>query len=149
MVGPGTGVAPMRAFCQTREKQMNDGVKVGPSILFFGCRHEDGDFIYREQFLEWVRGGVLTHLQTAFSRDQQEKIYVQHLMTKMGSMLWDMLNKDGAHIYVCGATLMGADVVAAFKKIAAEHGQLSDADADEYVKDLKAKGRYVAELWET
>lgn len=102
MVGPGTGLAPMRAFLQSRQHQRQAGESVGASILFFGCRRREEDFIYSDELSAFQEDGTLTQLHTAFSREQEEKVYVQHIIAKQGESLWKLLAEDGAYVYVCG-----------------------------------------------
>ena len=146
MVGPGTGIAPMRAFLQERAALREEGADVGSSMLFFGCRRESEDYLYKDELLGWARDGVLTAYHTAFSRHGQQKVYVQHKLLEQGQAVWDLL-QQGAHVYVCGATRMGADVHRAFVDIAQKCGELRASDAEAYVKSLSGEGRYVQELW--
>ncbi len=118
MVGPGTGVAPFRAFLEEREAR---GAK-GPNWLFFGEQKRATDFLYEDQIVDWQRRGVLAKLDLAFSRDQTEKVYVQHRMRENAAELWAWLDK-GAHFYVCGdARRMAKDVEDTLLEIAAEQG---------------------------
>lgn len=150
LVGPGTGIAPMRALLQERRHQrVVEKKAVGDTTLFFGCRRRDHDFLYEQELLEFTRDKTLTDLQLAFSREGLEKVYVQHLITKpeTAKSLWAMLNQKGAHIYVCGGTKMGHDVLTAFGNVAKSVGKLDDKAATEYIKTLQNQGRYVQELW--
>jgi len=143
MVGPGTGVAPFRAFLQDR---LADGVK-GKSWLFFGEQRRLYDFFYEEEFTEMLKNGVLTKLSTAFSRDQQYKIYVQHRMLEEGKLLWDWL-QQGAVFYVCGdASRMAKDVDRTLHEIAEKFGGLSSDAAAEYVQKLAADHRYLKDVY--
>jgi len=144
MVGPGTGVAPFRAFLQDRAATA--GAR-GRSWLFFGDQRRDHDFLYREELEKWLVDGVLTRLDTAFSRDQAEKIYVQHRMLERGREIWAWL-QDGAHFYVCGdAKRMARDVDAALKQIVAQHGGMSAEAAAAYVSDLAKSKRYARDVY--
>ncbi|MDR1192548.1 MAG: sulfite reductase subunit alpha [Verrucomicrobiales bacterium] len=145
MVGPGTGIAPFRAFLEEREVR---GAR-GRNWLFFGDQHRATDFVYEDEFAAWQRGGLLTKLSTAFSRDQAHKIYVQDRMREEGAELWQWL-KAGAYFYVCGdAKRMAKDVHQALIDIAARHGGLSPSAADEYVNKtlMKDERRYVRDVY--
>ena len=143
MVGPGTGIAPFRAFLQERAAT---GAK-GKNWLFFGDQKSDSDFLYRDELEKYQHDGILTRLDTAFSRDQGEKVYVQHRMIQNGAELWAWLT-DGGCFYVCGdAKRMAVDVDKALRQIVAEHGKLSTADADKYVAELIRAGRYQRDVY--
>jgi len=143
MVGPGTGIAPFRAFCQQRQ---HDGAK-GKNWLLFGDQRQATDFLYEHELTQWVDDGLITRLDTAFSRDQDEKIYVQHRMLEHGGEIWQWL-EDGAHFYVCGdASRMAKDVDAALKQIIAEHGGKSADEAEAYVSELTESGRYQRDVY--
>jgi NADPH-ferrihemoprotein reductase len=149
LIGPGTGIAPMRAFLQERKHQIATlgRAKVGESVLFFGCRREDEDFIYKDELLQYVRDGVLSKLHTAFSRQHAQKVYVQHLLDKEKKNVWALLSK-GAHVYVCGATGMGKDVHTTLTNICLEEGKMQSLDqAKDLIKQLQQSGRYIQELW--
>lgn len=143
MVGPGTGVAPFRAFMQER---VATGAS-GRNWLFFGDQRRATDFLYEEEWLAWQQQGKLARLDVAFSRDQAEKIYVQDRMRQNGAELWAWL-KAGAHFYVCGdAKRMAKDVDAALHEIIAQHGGLDAAAASEFVKQLKKDHRYMRDVY--
>ncbi|MEM1238004.1 MAG: sulfite reductase flavoprotein subunit alpha [Pseudomonadota bacterium] len=143
MVGPGTGIAPFRAFLQARRERG----ATGTNWLFFGDQHRETDFIYESELGEMSADGLLTRLDLAFSRDQEEKIYVQHRMEENGKDLFAML-EEGGHFYVCGdATRMAKDVDAALHKVIATHGGLSEDAAQEYVNGLKREKRYVRDVY--
>jgi sulfite reductase (NADPH) flavoprotein alpha-component len=143
MIGPGTGVAPFRAFLHHRRKH---GF-TGRTWLFFGERHAECDFLYRSEFESFVAGHELSRIDTAFSRDQQQKIYVQHRMLEAGKEIWSWL-QDGAVIYVCGdATHMAKDVDAALQAIIAKHGRRSTAQAQLEMHALAADGRYLRDVY--
>lgn len=146
LVGPGTGLAPMRAFLQERAAQRSAGEEVGPTLLFFGCRREEEDFIYKEELQGWLADGTLTALYTAFSRQQEHKVYVQHRIAEHGAQVWELLSQ-GAHVYVCGATNMGTDVAGAVKKVAMAHGDMPPDQVQAWFDGLHKAGRYVSELW--
>lgn len=143
MVGPGTGVAPFRAFVQQRQA---DGA-TGRNWLFFGNPHRHSDFLYQTEWLQAVKEGALTHLDVAFSRDQAEKVYVQHRLIEHGSEVWQWL-QGGAHFYVCGdAERMAGDVQRALAEIAVTHGGKTPEDAADWVKTLLLEGRYARDVY--
>ncbi|VBA59782.1 Nitrate reductase [Mycobacterium attenuatum] len=143
MIGPGTGIAPFRAFLQERRALGH----TGPNWLFFGEQHAATDFYYREEISAMHADGFLTELDLAFSRDQQEKVYVQHLMRRRGAQLWQWL-QDGAQLYVCGtADPMAKDVDRALCEIAAEHGHLEAEAATAFVQSLSAAKRYHRDVY--
>ncbi len=143
MVGPGTGVAPFRAFLQERQAI---GAR-GKTWLFFGAQREQSDFSYREEFEKFSADGWLTRLDTAFSRDQAQKIYVQHRMLEAGDEIWKWL-EEGAYFYVCGdAKRMAKDVDAALRKIVQEKGGLKIEAASDYVEKLKTNKRYRRDVY--
>ncbi|MDH4564669.1 sulfite reductase subunit alpha [Pseudomonas sp. BN411] len=143
MVGPGTGIAPFRAFLQERQAS---GAR-GRNWLFFGEQREATDFYYRDELEAWQASGHLHRLDTAFSRDQAEKVYVQQRMLEQGAELWRWL-EDGAHFYVCGdASRMAKDVDAALKAVVREHGGMSAAQAEAYVSALARDKRYVRDVY--
>lgn len=143
MVGPGTGIAPFRAFMQQREV----AEKKGPSWLFFGDRNFTTDFLYQTEWQQYLKEGVLTRADVAFSRDQSEKHYVQHRMLENGKELYDWLEK-GAHFYVCGdAQRMAKDVDSALKQIIHQQGGVTIEKAEEYIKSLQLSNRYQADIY--
>jgi len=143
MIGPGTGVAPFRSFMQEREER---GAR-GPNWLFFGDQHFLTDFLYQTEWLGWRKSGLLSHLDVAFSRDQAEKIYVQHRLREKSIEVWNWL-QDGAYIYVCGdADNMAPDVNEALIDIISEHGQKNRDDATEYLRQLKRDKRYQRDVY--
>ncbi len=143
MVGPGAGIAPFRAFLQDRAC----AGAPGRNWLFFGEQRRECDFLYREELEAWRSGGHLTRLDLAFSRDQSERIYVQHRMLESAPELWRWL-EGGASFYVCGdAKRMAKDVDAALHRIVGEQGGLSPESAAEYVKRLKREGRYQRDVY--
>ncbi len=143
MVGPGTGIAPFRAFLQERAATN----ATGKNWLFFGDQRQESDYLYQHELLEYSNSGLLTRLDTAFSRDQAEKIYVQHRMKEHGAELWQWL-QDGAHFYVCGdARRMAKDVDAALQEVAREHGGMNEADAKSYVAKMAREGRYGRDVY--
>ncbi len=143
MIGPGTGIAPFRGFLQERRALGH----TGPNWLFFGERHAATDFYYRDEIEQMRADGFLTELDLAFSRDQRDKVYVQHLMRTKGAQLWRWL-QDGAQLYVCGnADPMAKDVDRTLCEIAAEHGRLGPDAARDYVRSLSAAKRYHRDVY--
>jgi sulfite reductase (NADPH) flavoprotein alpha-component len=142
MVGPGTGIAPFRAFLYDRMATKASG----RNWLFYGHQRRDCDFFYEDEFAGMRAAGVLTRLALAWSRDDKEKFYVQDRMRQVGSDVWSWL-ADGAHVYVCGAVRMGQDVERALVDIVTEHGKRSPGEAIAFVSDLKKHGRYQADVY--
>ena len=143
MVGPGTGVAPFRAFLQAREAAGAEG----RNWLIFGDREFRKDFLYQAEWLRYRRQGLLTRLDAAFSRDQAEKVYVQDRMREHGAELFAWL-EDGAHFYVCGdATRMAPDVEKALLDIIQQHGDRDAEGAKEYLSTLRRAGRYQRDVY--
>ncbi|ODN02614.1 NADPH--cytochrome P450 reductase [Orchesella cincta] len=147
MIGPGTGLAPFRGFIQERAYMKDEGKPVGESILFFGCRKKAEDFIYQEELDEYVNKGVLT-MHVAYSRDQEKKVYVQHLLMDRAKEVWRLIGVENAHLYVCGdAKQMARDVHDVIEKIVRDEGGLAEAEASAYVKRMEAQKRYSADVW--
>lgn len=143
MVGPGTGVAPFRSFVMDRATR---GAK-GPNWLFFGDQRKDHDFLYADEWAAYLKSGALTRLDTAFSRDQAAKVYVQDRMRENAAELWKWI-QQGAYFYVCGdAKRMAKDVEAALVDIVAQHGARSTDDAVAFVASLKKSGRFQADVY--
>lgn len=143
MIGPGTGIAPFRAFLHERRARKASG----RNWLFFGDQHRSSDFTYEDELTELLRDGVLNRLDLAFSRDQPDKIYIQHRMRESGKELYSWL-EEGAHLYVCGdATRMAKDVDAALHDIVAEHGSCSSDRAEDYISKLKRDKRYLRDVY--
>jgi len=143
MVGPGTGIAPFRAFLQ--ERQVTGAS--GRNWLLFGDQCRATDYLYEDEIEAWKNDGLLTRLDLAFSRDQEAKIYVQHRMLENGAEMWKWLD-EGAHFYVCGdASRMAKDVDAALHTIIQEHGGKSMEQAAEYVAEMKKLKRYGRDVY--
>ncbi len=143
LCGPGTGIAPFRAFLQEREAL---GLK-GRSWLFFGDQHRESDFLFAAEIAAWRANGTLSRLDTAFSRDQKEKVYVQHRMLENAADLWRWL-QDGGHFYVCGdAMRMARDVDATLRKIAMSEGKLDEAQSRDWMAALARQGRYQRDVY--
>jgi sulfite reductase (NADPH) flavoprotein alpha-component len=144
MIGPGTGIAPFRAFLQERQAL---GAK-GKNWLFFGAQREKYDYAYREDFHQMKQDGILTRMDCAFSRDQTHKIYVQHRMLENAAEIWKWIDSDGAQFFVCGdARRMAKDVDAALRKIVQEQGGKSVEEANAYVEQLKSDKRYRRDVY--
>ena len=143
MVGPGTGIAPFRAFLQEREFRKANG----KNWLLFGDRNASTDFIYREEIEAMQSSGLLTRLDLAFSRDQEEKIYVQDRMKQSGAELWAWL-EQGGYFFVCGdAYRMAKDVDKALHEVIQQHGNKTLLEAVDYVNQLKKDKRYVRDVY--
>jgi sulfite reductase (NADPH) flavoprotein alpha-component len=143
MVGPGTGIAPFRAFLQEREVL----AAPGKTWLFFGDRNRATDFLYEEEINNWLERGVLHRLDTAFSRDQAAKVYVQDRMRENAAELWRWL-AEGAYFYVCGdASRMAKDVDTALHRIVEEQGGQSPEEAATYVEEMKKTKRYRKDVY--
>ena len=143
MVGPGTGIAPFRAFLQERDAV---GAR-GRNWLFFGAQRASCDYYYGDEFEELKRKKFLTHVQCAFSRDQEHKIYVQHRMQENAAELWRWIDA-GAYFYVCGDALkMAKDVDAALRMIVQEQSGRSAEEANAYVEQMKADKRYKRDVY--
>jgi sulfite reductase (NADPH) flavoprotein alpha-component len=143
MIGPGTGVAPFRAFLQERKET---GAK-GRNWLFFGHQRRDCDFFYEDEFVDLKAKNILTRLSLAWSRDTGEKFYVQDRMRQVGRDLWAWL-ADGAHVYVCGdAKRMAKDVERALVDVVAQHGVRTPDEAIAFVANLKKQGRYHQDVY--
>ena len=144
MVGPGTGVAPFRAYLQERKAT---GAK-GKNWLFFGSQRQRCDYAYGEEFQEFKKDGLLTRLDCAWSRDQADKIYVQHKMNENAAEIWKWIDTEGAHFFVCGdAKRMAKDVDAMLRKIVQEQGGKTVDQANEYVEKLKNEKRYKRDVY--
>ncbi|QWZ66225.1 assimilatory sulfite reductase (NADPH) flavoprotein subunit [Aeromonas sp. FDAARGOS 1417] len=143
MVGPGTGIAPFRAFMQEREAQGAEG----KNWLFFGNPHFTQDFLYQVEWQRYVKSGLLSKISLAFSRDQANKIYVQDRLREAGQELYLWL-EAGAHFYVCGdANKMAKDVQEALLEVIAEHGHKSREEAEEYLSELRRAKRYQRDVY--
>ncbi|HET7804349.1 MAG TPA: sulfite reductase subunit alpha [Pseudolabrys sp.] len=143
MVGPGTGIAPFRAFLQERQATRAPG----RNWLFFGHQRSDFDFFYEDELIAMRAAGLLTRLTLAWSRDANEKIYVQHRMREVGRDLWAWL-AEGACFYICGdATRMARDVEGTLVDVIAEHGARTPAEAVNFLAELKRLGRYQTDVY--
>jgi len=143
MVGPGTGIAPFRSFMQERDVQGAEG----KNWLFFGNPHFTQDFLYQVEWQGYVKEGLLDKITLAFSRDQEEKVYVQHRLLEHGKEVYEWL-EQGAHFYVCGDAMhMAKDVENALITIVQEHGGKSEADAKAYIVELRKAKRYQKDVY--
>ncbi|MEL7397563.1 MAG: assimilatory sulfite reductase (NADPH) flavoprotein subunit [Pseudomonadota bacterium] len=143
MVGPGTGIAPFRAFLQERDTQEADG----KNWLIFGNPHFTQDFLYQVELQSYLKSGLLSRLDVAFSRDQAEKVYVQHRILEQGAELYKWL-QEGAHFYVCGdANHMAKDVHAALLEVVKTHGGVEDDAAEAYLSKLRDDKRYQRDVY--
>ncbi len=144
MVGPGTGVAPFRAFLQERQAI---GAK-GKNWLFFGAQREKCDYAYEEDWAKLTSDGILTRLDCAWSRDQAHKVYVQNKLLDNAAEIWKWIDTEGGQFFVCGdAKRMAKDVDAALRKIVEEQGGMSVDAANEYVEKLKSDKRYKRDVY--
>ena len=142
MIAAGTGVAPYRAFLQHRESRGENG----RNWLIFGNRHFHKDFLYQLEWQRYHQTGLLTRVDPVFSRDQQEKVYVQHRLLERGKELYKWL-EEGAHVYVCGDTGMARDVHQALLAVVAKEAQLTADQASEYVDELRRQARYQRDVY--
>ena len=148
MIGPGTGIAPFRAFLEERAFQASQGTATGQTWLFFGDQHEHCDFLYQQQIEQLRQQGILTRLSTAFSRDQAGKVYVQHRILEASTDVWQLLEKGGA-IYICGdASRMAKDVHQALCEVVAQHHTNGDLEAaDAFMTALANDHRYNRDVY--
>ncbi|MHA4765616.1 assimilatory sulfite reductase (NADPH) flavoprotein subunit [Bacillus altitudinis] len=143
MVGPGTGIAPFRSFMQEREEMGANG----KSWLFFGDQHFVTDFLYQTEWQKWLKDGVLTKMDVAFSRDTEEKVYVQHQMKKQSKELFEWL-EQGAYVYICGDEKhMAHDVHNTLLSIIQEEGAMSKEKAESYLANLQQQKRYQRDVY--
>jgi sulfite reductase (NADPH) flavoprotein alpha-component len=143
MIGPGTGIAPFRSFIAHRDATGANG----KNWLFFGDQHFVTDFLYQTEIQNWVETGSLSKIDLAFSRDQEEKIYVQHKLKKKGKEVYDWL-QSGATVYICGTKdPMSMDVENALAEIIQTHGNKKETEALEFINELKSEGRYLKDVY--
>jgi sulfite reductase (NADPH) flavoprotein alpha-component len=143
MVGPGTGIAPFRAFIEERQVT---GAK-GKNWLFFGDRSQNTDYLYGSEWESYQKDGILNELDLAWSRDQQEKVYVQHKMLEKKAELWSWL-QNGAVFYVCGdASRMAKDVDQALRTVAQDEGSMNEEEAATWIKSLQKERRYLKDVY--
>ena len=143
MIGPGTGIAPFRAFLQHRKAQDD----AGENWLFFGHQHQATDFLYEKELRGFIDDGTLNELSLAWSRDQDEKVYVQHLIAEQGADIWAWLQQD-AHVYVCGDKInMAPQVRSAFVDVVVKYGGLSESEAEARLQEWELSGRYSVDAY--
>ncbi len=150
MIGPGTGIAPMRALLQDRKHQLEAEGKSAnmTNVLYFGCKKEELDYIYRDELEAYDNDGTLKDLHVAFSRkNPNQKEYVQHLLKQNGASTYELLVEQGAYVFVCGGVKMGHDVTETLKEILVSEGSMSPEKAADYLSNLSSRGRFVQELW--
>jgi sulfite reductase (NADPH) flavoprotein alpha-component len=143
MIGPGTGIAPFRAFIAERDARGANG----RNWLFFGDQHFHSDFLYQTELQDYLETGVLTKLDVAFSRDTDQKVYVQHKLKKHSKEVFDWL-QAGAYLYICGSKFpMSVDVENTLLEIIAEHGGFNKEEAEAYLNSLKDEERYLKDVY--
>ncbi|CAD8213564.1 unnamed protein product [Paramecium pentaurelia] len=148
MIGPGTGIAPFIGFLQEREIFLqNQAQKQNEYILYFGCKHENGDFIYKDQLREFQRRKIIDKFYTAFSRDQEKKIYVQDLLKHNSEELFNLIINDKVVIYICGSTNMGNSVQHLIKEILIKYSNWSEHEAEERIENMQKQKFLIKELW--
>jgi sulfite reductase (NADPH) flavoprotein alpha-component len=147
MAGLGTGAAPFRAFMQHRALLASKNIPAGPLVYYFGSRHRSEEYLYGEEIEAYLASSVITHAGLAFSRDQKQKVYIQHKMKADGDMLIQMLRRDHGVFYLCGPTWPVPDVYEALTTslIKTEGGDSESAAA--YFESLKEEERYVLEVY--
>jgi len=147
LIGPGTGFAPMRGFIQERAFQKQQGKEVGETWMFYGCRHRDEDFMYQEELEQFEADGVIK-LSVAFSRDQEQKVYVTHHLRERAAEVWRVLGVEHGHVYVCGdAKSMARDVNTLLTEICRDQGGMAPEEADKYIKTMRSQKRYSEDVW--
>ena len=147
MAGLGTGMAPFRAFIEERAYRKSQGKEVGPMILYFGSRHRSMEYLYGEELEAYNTEGLLTHLKLAFSRDQKNKVYIQHKMQEDAELLHQYLLKDEGWFYLCGPTWPVPDVKDAIINSFITAGGFSSGQAADWVNKLKDLERYILEVY--
>jgi cytochrome P450/NADPH-cytochrome P450 reductase len=155
MISAGTGFAPFRGFLQERKAQIDQGENVGETVLFFGCRRRDEDFIYQDELENYKSQHVLNHLYTAFSRsvDQSPLKYVQHQLLANASKIWNLMHPSDpkvkpAAVYICGSGSMSRDVRHVFSSIFVSYGMVSNVEeAEQYIDLLIEEKRYLCDVW--
>jgi cytochrome P450/NADPH-cytochrome P450 reductase len=155
MIAAGTGIAPFRGFLQEHEAQIDNGKKIGETVLFFGCRRSDQDYIYQEELESYASSGVLSHLHVAFSRsgEQSPIRYVQHALISNASEVWNLIyptdpNVKPAAVYVCGSGAMSRDVRRTFLSMALSFGMATtDEEAEKFIDKLMDEKRYLCDVW--
>ncbi|KAJ2141623.1 sulfite reductase [NADPH] flavoprotein component [Coemansia sp. RSA 678] len=147
MAGLGTGMAPFRAFIEERAMRKLEGVNVGPMTLYFGSRHRAMEYLYGEEFEAYHADGLLTNLRLAFSRDQKDKVYIQHKMRDDAELLADGLLANDGCFYLCGPTWPASDVKDAMVHAFTSHGGVKPTEASKVIEELKESDRYILEVY--
>jgi len=148
MAGLGTGMAPFRAFIQERQWQHQQGIEVGPMMLYFGSRHRSEEYLYGDYLDAMKEQGLITRLGLAFSRDQEEKVYIQHKITEDRATVVKYLKEQRGHFYLCGPTWPVPDVKKALVEGLLSEGKVkTEIEADDWLESLKEEGRYVLEVY--
>ncbi|KAG2177592.1 hypothetical protein INT44_008104 [Umbelopsis vinacea] len=147
MAGLGTGMAPFRAFIQERSVLKASGVEVGPMMLYFGSRNRRNEYLYGEELEAYHAEGLLTHMGLAFSRDQKEKVYIQHKMQEDSRQLYEYLINEQAHFYLCGPTWPVPDVKDAVVYGLKQYGGMEERAASDLIEEWKEKERYILEVY--
>lgn len=147
MAGLGTGMAPFRAFIQERAVLKASGVEVGPMVLYFGSRNRRNEYLYGEELEAYHTEGLLTHMGLAFSRDQKQKVYIQHKMQEDSRQLYEYLINEQAHFYLCGPTWPVPDVKDAVVYGLKQYGGIEERDASDLIEEWKEKERYILEVY--
>ena len=148
MIGPGTGLAPFMGFIQERQWMLDQGKPLGEAILYYGCRKQAEDYLYKDELAASLKSGALTKLYTAFSRDQPEKVYVTHLLKQNKKELWNIIEEKKGHIYICGdARNMARDVRDIILSTIMEESGKTSQEADAYIKRMEVQRRYSADVW--
>jgi sulfite reductase alpha subunit-like flavoprotein len=147
MAGLGTGMAPFRAFIEERAWQLEQGMEIGPVVLYFGSRHRSQEYLYGEELEVYLAAKILSRLGLAFSRDQEQKIYIQHLIKDDGKMLSDLLLQQQGCFYLCGPTWPVPDVKNAIIHSFTSAGGMAEDAAEETLEALKESGRYILEVY--
>ncbi|KAK9717400.1 sulfite reductase [NADPH] flavoprotein component [Basidiobolus ranarum] len=147
MAGLGTGMAPFRAFVQERAYLKAQGKQVGPMALYFGSRFRSSEYLYGEELEAYHAEGLLTHLQLAFSRDQKQKIYIQHKMQEDSQLLHQYMLQEDGHFYLCGPTWPAGDVKDAMVSSFVENGGITESQANNKISELKELEKYILEVY--
>jgi len=149
LTGLGTGLAPIRAIVQQRMTVRASGQEVGPMCLIFGARYQAQDFLYEDEINDWLESGLLTELVTAWSRDQEKKVYVQHRIEERHDIMSKYLVEGNGYFYLCGpaGNMPPAVRQSVINSIAASASSLDEAGAEEYVTNMQITGRYNVEAW--
>lgn len=148
MIGPGTGIAPFRAFLQEKaasKEQNGHSPRFGRVVLYFGCRKKDSDYLYREEMQAWASNLTIDDYFVAFSRESNQKVYVQHLLKQNAEEVVRLIVEQRAHFYVCGATSMGHEVKSLVQQMLNE--KLGPVDGKKFLVDMEARKAFVMELW--